>query len=96
MKAIEKTLDAMEAWVGRVRSQPDLVERDELGRFVSFLREFVDDCHHAKEEDILFATTQRSCGNPRSMGPSFASFAGRWHVPATFRMISAFGLVSRY
>lgn len=42
-RTIEKTLDSMEAWVGRVRCQPERLERDELRRFVSFLRDYVDD-----------------------------------------------------
>lgn len=33
-RTIEKTLDAMEAWVEHVRCQPQPCERDELRRFV--------------------------------------------------------------
>lgn len=54
-RTIERALDAMEAWVDRIRCQPDGLQREELSRFVAFLREFVDECHHGKEEDILFA-----------------------------------------
>jgi len=67
-RTIEKALDAMEAWVERSRQIRDPLERDTLDSFVSFLREFVDDCHHAKEENILFAT-MITHGFPREHGP---------------------------
>lgn len=67
-RSIEKALDAMEAWVARRPQIRNPTEQDTLDRFVSFLREFVDDCHHTKEEDILFATMIEQ-GFPREQGP---------------------------
>lgn len=40
----------------------------ELGRFVTFIREFADAHHHAKEEDLLFAAMVEA-GFPRDAGP---------------------------
>lgn len=67
-RTIEKALDAMETWVERRPEIRNRLEQDMLARFVSFLREFVDDCHHAKEENILFATMIEQ-GFPREQGP---------------------------
>jgi hemerythrin-like domain-containing protein len=43
-------------------------EQPELARFVTFLREFADAHHHAKEEDLLFEAMV-SHGFPRHGGP---------------------------
>ncbi|HEX9290526.1 MAG TPA: hemerythrin domain-containing protein, partial [Anaeromyxobacteraceae bacterium] len=43
-------------------------EKEELGRFVTFIREFADTCHHGKEELILFAAMVEH-GFPRDGGP---------------------------
>jgi hemerythrin-like domain-containing protein len=43
-------------------------EKEELARFVTFLREFADSCHHGKEEDVLFAAMVNH-GFPREGGP---------------------------
>jgi len=67
-RTIERALDVMEAWVGRIRCQPDDLEEQELGRFVAFLRDFVDERHHGKEEDILFAAMVEH-GIVRTHGP---------------------------
>jgi len=40
----------------------------ELGRFITFIREFADAHHHAKEEDLLF-TAMVEAGFPRESGP---------------------------
>jgi hemerythrin-like domain-containing protein len=43
-------------------------DREELGRFVRFIREFADARHHGKEEDVLF-TAMVAAGFPRDGGP---------------------------
>lgn len=55
-RLIERTLDAILVWSDEVRRGKPHGDNAELRRFVTFLREFVDDWHHAKEEQILFAT----------------------------------------
>jgi len=44
------------------------VDSADVGRFIHFIREFADACHHGKEEDILFETMARN-GMPRESGP---------------------------
>jgi hemerythrin-like domain-containing protein len=52
-RIIERGLDALTAFAnGSPHGTAD--DRRELGRFVEFIREFADACHHGKEEDILF------------------------------------------
>jgi len=66
-RTIERVLDAL---VGFAQDavRRGATEKEELGRFVSFVREFADACHHGKEEDILFAAMV-AAGFPRNGGP---------------------------
>lgn len=41
-------------------SAGEVVGRDDLAAFVGFLREFVDTCHHGKEEGLLFPAMARA------------------------------------
>jgi len=54
-RTITASLAALEAWASDV-TRADGDDRKELGRFVALFHGFVDDCHHGKEEDILFRT----------------------------------------
>ncbi len=66
-RLIERTLGSLVAFADEVcRKTSD--EKEELGRFVTFIREFADSCHHGKEEDILFAAMVEA-GFPRNGGP---------------------------
>lgn len=66
-RVIERVLDGLVAFADEVRRK-GTTEKDELGRFVTFIREFADACHHGKEEDILFAAMVQH-GFPRNGGP---------------------------
>jgi hemerythrin-like domain-containing protein len=66
-RLIEQVLDALVGFGDEVERRAG-TEKTELGRFVTFLREFADGCHHGKEEDILFAAMVES-GFPRDGGP---------------------------
>jgi hemerythrin-like domain-containing protein len=66
-RVIERVLDGLVAFAGEVRRK-GTTEKDELARFVTFIREFADACHHGKEEDILFAAMVEH-GFPREGGP---------------------------
>jgi hemerythrin-like domain-containing protein len=59
-------IGALEGFAGEVRRGGD--DAAELGRFVTFIREFADAHHHAKEEDLLF-TAMVEAGFPRDGGP---------------------------
>jgi hemerythrin-like domain-containing protein len=66
-RLIEQVLDALVGFADEIRRQ-DATAKEELGRFVVFLREFADRCHHGKEEGVLFEAMVRS-GFPRDGGP---------------------------
>lgn len=51
-RQIARVYDAFEAFVARIEQGED-VDRQDLARFVTFFREFVDLGHHEKEEGIL-------------------------------------------
>jgi hemerythrin-like domain-containing protein len=66
-RVIERVLDGLVGFADEVQRKGS-TEKDELGRFVTFLREFADACHHGKEEEILFAAMVEH-GFPRDGGP---------------------------
>ena len=66
-RLIERAIDALTAFADQVRRK-NTDDKEELGRFVTFIRDFADGCHHGKEEDILFATMVEA-GFPRDGGP---------------------------
>lgn len=67
-RLIEQVLEALVHFAGSAGAGPVPDERPELGRFVTFIREFADEAHHAKEEDILFAALVEH-GFPARAGP---------------------------
>ncbi len=66
-RIIERVCDAMVGFADEARRK-QTTEKEELRRFVTFLREFADGCHHGKEEDILFRRMTEN-GFPSSGGP---------------------------
>ncbi len=66
-RIIERVLDGLVAFSDEIHRKGS-TEKEELGRFVTFVREFADACHHGKEEDILFAAMVEH-GFPRNGGP---------------------------
>ena len=66
-RTIEQVLDALVGFAEDAVRR-GATEKEELGRFVTFVREFADACHHGKEEDILFASMVEA-GFPRNGGP---------------------------
>jgi hemerythrin-like domain-containing protein len=66
-RVIERAIDALATFADEVRARAT-DDRAELGRFVTFIREFADALHHGKEEDILFAAMIEA-GFPRQGGP---------------------------
>ena len=67
-RLIEKALDAMDGWLATLSPRSGSDDKEELARFVSFIRGFADAYHHGKEEDILFVTMVEH-GFPREAGP---------------------------
>jgi hemerythrin-like domain-containing protein len=67
-RLIERALDAMDAWITTLSPESEADDKEELARFVSFIRGFADAYHHGKEEDILFVAMVDH-GFPREVGP---------------------------
>ena len=65
-RLIEAVLASLDAWADALSAGE--AERADLPRFVTFIREFADAKHHAKEEDILFAA-MTDHGFPKQAGP---------------------------
>jgi len=66
-KIIQKVVHALT----QIASTPELAEKsnpDTLRKVVHFMREFADQCHHAKEEDLLFPAMEKK-GVPESGCP---------------------------
>jgi hemerythrin-like domain-containing protein len=83
-RTIEQVLEALVGFADEtVRSGRG--DRQELARFVTFLREFADARHHAKEEDVLFRAMVQA-GFPSEGGPIAVMLhehgLGRAHVAA--------------
>ncbi len=66
-RTIEQVLDALEAFAGEV-VRTRRTDKEELSRFVTFLREYADARHHAKEEGVLFRAMVEN-GFPAEGGP---------------------------
>jgi hemerythrin-like domain-containing protein len=66
-RLIETVLDALVAFTDEVRRK-GTTEKEELARFVEFIRGFADACHHGKEEGVLFQAMVEH-GFPRNGGP---------------------------
>ncbi|PYU86385.1 MAG: hemerythrin [Acidobacteria bacterium] len=66
-RVIELVLASLETFVEKVGSGIE-DERVTLRDYLTFLKGFADQCHHGKEEDILFAT-MASRGFPEETGP---------------------------
>ncbi len=66
-RLIVKVLDSLEAYAFEAEPR-DSAGRDDAALFVQFLREFADACHHAKEENVLFAA-MADAGFPSDSGP---------------------------
>ena len=67
-EAILKMLTATEAAAHRIQSG-GTVPTESLEGLIEFFRLFADQCHHGKEEDLLFPLLE-SRGLPRSGGPT--------------------------
>jgi hemerythrin-like domain-containing protein len=66
-EAILKMLDVTEKVASRLE-RGEAVRREVLANLQEFFRMFVDQCHHGKEEDLLFPLLEQK-GIPRAGGP---------------------------
>jgi len=83
-RVIESVLDAVAAYGVGLRGAGES-SREDLGRFVTFIREYADAYHHGKEEDMLFRVMVEA-GVPVDGGPIAVMLAehdeGRRYVGA--------------
>jgi hemerythrin-like domain-containing protein len=68
-EVITKALDGLSA-IGRGLLDHGHADPKALHNAIRFLKEFVDNCHHVKEERILFPALEEK-GLPASVGPLF-------------------------
>jgi hemerythrin-like domain-containing protein len=59
-------------------SHDEMVATDHLAQVLEFLRVFVDQCHHGKEEDFLFPALEQG-GMPHDSGPIAVMLAEHAH-----------------
>jgi hemerythrin-like domain-containing protein len=92
-RLIERVIEALNAFAD-VAGRKATDDKEELGRFVTFVRELADGVHHAKEEEILFAAMVEA-GFPRDGGPVGVMLAehdeGRRHVAVLRRLAEQAG-----
>jgi hemerythrin-like domain-containing protein len=83
-RVIEKVLGALETFAERLGNQ-GVDERSAVREFALFFRDYVDMCHHGKEEDYLFAK-MTAHGFSKDSGPLGAMLSeqgeGREHLIA--------------
>lgn len=65
--AVKLMLEIMEAMSVRMTARQS-VQRQDLDNVIDFLNVFVDQCHHAKEEQMLFPELE-AVGIPKNGGP---------------------------
>ena len=66
-EAILSALKILDTIVARI-SQGSTVPKEDVLKFIGFLKEFADKCHHGKEEGILFPALVKA-GIPEKSGP---------------------------
>ncbi len=68
VKLALRVLEKLCEGIGDKQDAKSAVYTDDLIRLIDFFRVFVDKCHHAKEEDVLFPALIEA-GLPREGGP---------------------------
>ena len=64
---IEKVIKAMEATIQLLENGKQIPEPI-LNQVIDFSKNFIDVCHHSKEENVLFPALEQA-GMPKNMGP---------------------------
>ena len=86
-RVIESVCDALVGFAEEARRK-GTTDKAELGRFVTFIREFADRCHHGKEEEILFSSMVAH-GFPRDGGPIAVMLHEHWQGRAFVGALAA-------
>lgn len=85
-RRIERVIDALVAFTGEIQRRRS-TDREELARFVGFLRRYADQLHHGKEEDILFRA-MADHGFPTQGGPIAVMLAEHVRGRALIRILA--------
>lgn len=86
-RLIEKILGSLETFADAVE-RGAVVERRDVGNYVTFFREFADQCHHGKEEGLLFERMAEH-GFPKEMGPLAVMYSDHEHGRAQVAALAA-------
>ncbi|MEM2083751.1 MAG: hemerythrin domain-containing protein [Nitrososphaerota archaeon] len=62
---IKKGLDILEVFI---KLSPDKILNSDVEELLDFFEQFADNCHHSKEEDLLFPLAEKR-GIPKEGGP---------------------------
>ncbi|MFO7609905.1 MAG: hemerythrin domain-containing protein [Candidatus Krumholzibacteriia bacterium] len=96
-RIIEGVLDGLTAFAARAgngAAADDGEDRRLLGRYAEFFRTFADQCHHGKEEELLFRAMEAQ-GMPAACSPTAVMRQeheeGRLHVRALTRLAEGDG-----
>ncbi len=94
-RVIEEVLSSLEAFIEKLGEFPER-ERDCLREYARFFHEYVDKCHHGKEEDYLFVK-MNAYGFSKKTGPVSAMLSeqgeGREHLNALAEVGQGEGLL---
>ncbi|MGB9773472.1 MAG: hemerythrin domain-containing protein [Bacteroidota bacterium] len=67
-KAVKLMLEILEKMCHKLESGEEKINLSHLDQTIEFIKVFVDKCHHAKEEELLFPAME-AAGIPREGGP---------------------------
>lgn len=85
LRILGKVCDRLEAG--------EAIDADHLAQIVEFLQVFADQCHHAKEEELLFPAME-AAGVPREQGPIgvmlYEHTLGRGYVSSMAETLAAY------
>jgi len=93
-RLIEQMMGSLETLLFQVAAHKTTPTREIVGRYATFIRDFADSFHHAKEEDRLFEAMVEN-GFPKEMGPIAIMLQeheiGRSHVGALLELAQGEG-----
>lgn len=97
-RLIEEVLDSLETFMDSLGTDPDN-EREMVRCYADFLHQYVDKCHHGKEEGYLFAH-MNAYGFSKDDGPVSAMLSeqdeGREHLAALATIGAGSGPLSQH
>lgn len=94
LKAEHEGIELMLRVLKIIMNKPEKINQEHFSKILEFLKIFVDKCHHAKEEDLLFPAMERA-GVPNEGGPIGVMLAehvqGRGYIKGMSEAFAEFG-----